>query len=80
MAFCWPAEYGPTMKQLAMQLCDFRAPRPVLLRNPYIFVIFQGGGGSLDPRMDPGQKQEMSVGVCIGCNDVKLHGDNKTFY
>ena len=24
--------------------------------------------------MDPDQKQGQSVGVCIGCNDVQMHG------
>ena len=53
MAFRWRADNGTTW-----QLYDFQRIRTSIARKPYIFVIFQGGGGPdplsapMDPRMD----------------------------
>ena len=50
MAFCWCADDGPTLKvSLAGQLCGFQGIQTSIAKKPYIFVIFQGGGGGLTP-------------------------------
>ena len=44
MALLWRADDGPTLNAGLVALWFLRGSGPVLLRNPYIFVSFQGGG------------------------------------
>ena len=50
MAFCWQADDGPTLNTGLV----FQGIRTSIAKKPYIFVIFQGGGGGgLDPMSPP---------------------------
>ena len=44
MAFNWHAYDGPNIECWLCSFVIFRGSRPVLLRNPIFFVIFQGDG------------------------------------
>ena len=56
MAFHWRADDGPTLNA-GLVAAIFQGIRTSIARKPYIFVIFQGGGGfgppvpPLDPHM-----------------------------
>ena len=54
MAFRWWADDGPTLNA-GLVACDFKEIRTSISREPHIYVIFQGGGGSgpLAPTLDP---------------------------
>ena len=41
---------------LAWWLCDFKGIRTSTAKEPYIFVIFQGGSGPPVPPLDPHMK------------------------
>ena len=54
MAFRWRADaVGPSLNA-RMVAVIFQGIRTRVAEKPYIFVIFQGGGGRLDPRMTYG--------------------------
>ena len=56
MEFCWRADDDPTLKA-GLVAVIFQGTLTCIARKPYIFVIFQGGGGSgpsvlpLDPHL-----------------------------
>ena len=51
MAFRWHANEWPTLNA-GFAAAIFQGTRTRIARKPYIFVIFQGGGGpDLDPHM-----------------------------
>ena len=54
MAFRWRADDGPTLKA-GLVVAIFQGIWTCIARKPYIFVIFQGGGGPdpLSPSLDP---------------------------
>ena len=52
MAFRWSADDGQTLNA-GLVAAIFQEIRTCIARKPYIFVIFQGGGGpDLDPHLD----------------------------
>ena len=48
MAFRWRANDGPTLNP-GLVAAIFQGIRTCIARNPYIFVIFQGGPDPLSP-------------------------------
>ena len=60
MAFRWQADGGPTMNAGLVNMWFYRGSGPVLLRNPYILVIFRGGGGP-DPCPPSGSAHDCVV-------------------
>ena len=53
----WRFAGGPMMAQHRMLAWFSRGSGSVLLKNPYIFVIFQGGGGLRTPCLPSGSAQ-----------------------
>ena len=54
MAFRWRADDGPTLNAGLVAFCDFQGVRTSIAKEPYIFVIFQlGGGGGSGPPVPP---------------------------
>ena len=52
MAFRWRADNGQTLNT-GLVAAIFQGIWTCIARKPYIFVIFQGGGGGLDPHLRP---------------------------
>ena len=49
MAFRWQADDGPTLNA-GLVAFDFKEIRTSIAKEPYVFVIFQGGPDPLSPR------------------------------
>ena len=71
MAFRWRADDGPLLNA-GLVAVVFQGIRTSIAKEPYIFVIFQGGGPDpLSPHLDPHMictDQTAQAGLCLCCS------------